>query len=65
MSVNQVNIHGATNVRRGVLDSILGPLTGSTAGARAPETLGEVTDRLQQVVLRLNSLRKSTGPFRN
>lgn len=55
MTINQVNLHGATNLRRGFLDPILQPLV--TDGSEAPSTLGEVGSTLRGISEKLSALR--------
>ena len=56
MTVHQVRVHGATNLRRGFLDPILKPLVGD--GSDAPSTMGEVLAHLQLASSKLSGLRR-------
>ncbi|KAI9151613.1 SAM50-like protein [Paramyrothecium foliicola] len=54
MTVNQVRVHGATNLRRSFLDPILQPLVAQ--GPTAPSTMGEVLAHLQLASSKLSGL---------
>lgn len=56
MTVNEVRVHGATNLRRGFLDPLVQPLVDSNASS-LPSTVGEVTEKLRDLNSKLNGLR--------
>jgi outer membrane protein insertion porin family len=56
MTVNQVSVNGAKNIRRGFLDPILNPLLSDSNDP--PHTVGEVLSRLQIATGKLSALRK-------
>ena len=63
MTVNQINVHGGTNIRRGFLDPIFQPLVSDKYGA--PQTVGEVMSKLGMVSSKLSNLRMYGPATRN
>jgi outer membrane protein insertion porin family len=61
MTVNQVNVHGATNIRRGFLNPIFEPLVAGRQNS--PSTVGEVMATLQTASAQLSGLRMFIWPF--
>lgn len=59
MTVNQVRVHGATNLRRGFLDPLISPIVDGEPST-LPCTVGEVTEKLRDLNNKLNGLRTST-----
>jgi outer membrane protein insertion porin family len=57
MTVNEVRVHGATNLRRGFLDPLIQPLVDGDP-ASLPSTVGEVTEKLRELNNKLNGLRR-------
>lgn len=57
MTVNEVSVTGAKNIRRGFLDPILNPLLSDSQDP--PYTVGEVLSRLQIATGKLSGLRKN------
>lgn len=57
MTVNEVSVTGAKNIRRGFLDPILNPLLSDSQDP--PYTVGEVLSRLQVATGKLSGLRKN------
>lgn len=55
MTVNEITVTGATNIRRGFLDPIFGPLL--CDGPNAPSSVGEVLSKLQAASTKLSGLR--------
>lgn len=58
MTVNEVRVHGATNLRRGFLDTLINPLVDGEPST-LPSTVGEVTEKLRDLNNKLNGLRTS------
>lgn len=56
MTVNEVTVTGAKNIRRGFLDPILNPLLRDSNDP--PYTVGDVMSRLQVATGKLSGLRK-------
>lgn len=56
MTVNEVTVTGAKNIRRGFLDPILNPLLSDSNDP--PYTVGDVMSRLQVATGKLSGLRK-------
>ncbi|EQK98679.1 outer membrane protein [Ophiocordyceps sinensis CO18] len=54
MTVNEITVTGATNIRRGFLDPIFGPLL--CDGPNAPSSVGEVLSKLQAASTKLSGL---------
>ncbi|KJZ71665.1 hypothetical protein HIM_08977 [Hirsutella minnesotensis 3608] len=54
MTINEVSVTGATNIRRGFLDPILSPLLADNGDA--PSTVGQVLAKLQVVSGKLSAL---------
>lgn len=57
MTVNQVSVHGAKNIRRGFLNPLFDPLVG--VGQPAPGTLDEIRTTLQEISAKLSGMRTS------
>lgn len=55
MTIHEISVTGATNIRRGFLDPIFGPLL--CDNANAPSTVGEVLADLQAASTKLSGLR--------
>lgn len=56
MTVNEISVHGAKNIRRGFLDPIFSPLLRD--GSSAPSTVGDVMAKLQMASSKLSGLRE-------
>lgn len=56
MTVNEVTVNGAKNIRRGFLDPIFAPLLSDSPNA--PSTVGDVMAKLQMASSKLSGLRK-------
>ncbi|KIE01689.1 outer membrane protein, partial [Metarhizium majus ARSEF 297] len=54
MTVNEISVHGAKNIRRGFLDPIFSPLLRDGSGA--PSTVGDVMAKLQMASSKLSGL---------
>lgn len=55
MTVNEISVHGAKNIRRGFLDPIFSPLL--SGSPNAPQTVGDVMGKLQIASGKLSGLR--------
>ena len=55
MTVNEISVTGAKNIRRGFLDPIFGPLLSDSPNP--PSTVGEVMSKLQMASAKLSGLR--------
>lgn len=60
MTVNEVSILGANNIRRHFLDPIVQPILADSPGA--PSTVGEVLAKLQEASGKLSALRELLPP---
>lgn len=58
MTVHEISVNGAKNIRRGFLDPIFSPLLADRLNA--PQTVGDVMEKLQIVSGKLSGLREST-----
>ncbi|KAG8424021.1 hypothetical protein J3458_000860 [Metarhizium acridum] len=56
MTVNEISVHGAKNIRRSFLDPIFSPLLRD--GSNAPSTVGDVMAKLQTASSKLSGLRE-------
>lgn len=56
MTVNEISVNGAKNIRRGFLDPILAPILSDSP--TAPSTVGDVMSKLQAATAKLSGLRK-------
>lgn len=61
MTVNEVSVTGAKNIRRGFLDPIFSPLLSGSPDA--PSTVGDVMARLQIATSNLSRLRKTSHVY--
>lgn len=55
MTINEITVNGAKNIRRGFLDPIFAPLL--SGGPGAPSTIGDVMAKLQIASSKLSGLR--------
>lgn len=60
MAVHEISVTGATNIRRGFLDPIFGPILSDSPSA--PSTFGEVLAKLQTASTKLSGLRACPLP---
>lgn len=56
MTVNEISVNGAKNIRRGFLDPIFAPILSDSPAA--PSTVGDVMSKLQAATAKLSGLRK-------
>lgn len=55
MTVNEVHVTGAKNIRRGFLDPIIAPIVAN--GPNSPANIGDVLSKLQEASNKLSALR--------
>ncbi|KAG6195257.1 hypothetical protein E4U22_005188 [Claviceps purpurea] len=60
MTVNEISVHGAKNIRRGFLDPIFSPLL--SGSPNAPQTVGDVMGKLQIASGKLSGLQILRAP---
>lgn len=59
MTVNEISVNGAKNIRRGFLDPIFSPLL--SGSPNAPQNVGEVMGKLQMASAKLSGFRMSSS----